>query len=111
MASALFHNPRRLGRPAIRRQIGLSNSRSRIEAESLDQLGKKLAIPPEDLVETVHRYNHFVTQGDDADFHTFGPTTSPKPHRIQKSPFMLSSSFQSRGRTMAGSLWILHAVC
>jgi len=73
-----------------------------VEAESLDQLGKKLAIPPEDLVETVHRYNHFVTQGDDADFHTFGPTTSPKPHRIQKSPFYAVQFFPITRKTMGG---------
>lgn len=73
-----------------------------VEADSLDQLGKKAAISPEDLVETVHRYNRLVTQGDDADFHTFGPTTSPKSHRIEKPPFYAVQFFPITRKTMGG---------
>jgi flavocytochrome c len=73
-----------------------------IKADSLEELGRNAAISTQSLVETVRRYNRLVTFGDDQDFHTFGPTTSPRPHPIEKPPFYAVQFFPITRKTMGG---------
>jgi fumarate reductase flavoprotein subunit len=59
-----------------------------IEADSLEALAEKIEIEPAVLVESVTRYNNFVTQGEDEDFgrqhlvHHHGEL-----RRIERAPF------------------------
>jgi flavocytochrome c len=52
-------------------------------ADTLEELAKKIGVPPENLAETVNRYNGFVDKGADDDF------KKPKlGHRIAAGPFV-----------------------
>jgi len=73
-----------------------------VKADSLEELGRNAAISQQNLVETVRRYNGLVAGGDDQDFHIFGPTTSPKPHPIEKPPFYAVQFFPITRKTMGG---------
>jgi flavocytochrome c len=73
-----------------------------VKADSLEQLGRNAAISPQGLVETVRRYNRLAAAGDDQDFHTFSPTTSPNPHPIDKPPFYAVQFFPITRKTMGG---------
>jgi succinate dehydrogenase/fumarate reductase flavoprotein subunit len=73
-----------------------------IRANDLKQLALNAGISFRELVETVERYNQLVSQGEDADFHAFGPNTMPRPHRIEKPPFYAVQFFPITRKTMGG---------
>jgi uncharacterized protein len=73
-----------------------------ISASTLEGLAQKISVNPKTLTETVRRYNHFVDQGEDQDFHAFDAKTNPKPHKIQKPPFYAVRFFPITRKTMGG---------
>ncbi len=70
-----FKNPKPLVPP------GLHPDYVAVE-DTLEELAKRIGVPPANLVETVHRYNGFVDKGKDEDFNK--PKLSQK---ITASPF------------------------
>ncbi len=70
-----------------------------LSASSLAELGKRAGISSEDLARTVERYNAFVSQGIDPDFHAFDGV---KPHRIENPPFYAVQFFPITRKTMGG---------
>jgi uncharacterized protein len=73
-----------------------------ISASSLEDLGRKTGARPEALPATVKRYNQFVDEGVDQDFHAFDAKTKPKPHKIEKPPFYAIQFFPISRKTMGG---------
>jgi predicted oxidoreductase len=71
-------------------------------AGSLEELARRIGVNPESLTNTVSRFNRFVDQGEDQDFHAFDNGTKPKPHKIEKPPFYAVRFFPITRKTMGG---------
>lgn len=84
----------------------LQNTELVKKADTLEQLAKLAGLPPQNLVETVARYNQLVEQGEDTDFGRFGPGTRPFSNtaspKIGTPPFYAMQTFPLTRKSMGG---------
>ncbi|MCA9025663.1 MAG: FAD-dependent oxidoreductase [Planctomycetaceae bacterium] len=76
------------------------------KADTIEELARLAGLPPENLIETIERYNHLVDSGRDDDFGRFGPdrteynnTASPK---INTPPYYAMQSWPLTRKSMGG---------
>ncbi|WP_163372103.1 NADH-dependent flavin oxidoreductase [Endozoicomonas acroporae] len=68
-----------------------------IKADTLEELAEKIAVPVAEFVETIGRYNSFVEQGHDPDFHK-----SALGLKVEQAPFYATPRQPSVHHTMGG---------
>lgn len=75
-------------------------------AGTLEELAQKSGLPPENLVETVRRYNELVDKGVDEDFHRFGPDrpayANAASPRISTPPYYAMQAYPLTRKSMGG---------
>jgi len=93
-----------LNRATIAREI-LDNPEVVRKAGSIQALATATGLPGVALQETIDRYNDFVTNGEDADFGRFGPTSQHAPTvppAIGVSPFYAFRLLPMTRKSMGG---------
>lgn len=86
--------------PSFQRQLQEGLKKQEVyAASSLEEMAQLLRLPVNNFVETVNRYNAFVRDKHDPDFHR-----SPESLRyvLEKPPFWASRASMSRHHTMGG---------
>lgn len=71
-------------------------------APTLEELARKIGMPPAALAETVARYDRLVDGGVDSDFGRFGPGKDYKPAKILQAPFYAIQFFPITRKSMGG---------
>ncbi|MSR60613.1 MAG: FAD-dependent oxidoreductase [Planctomycetaceae bacterium] len=87
-------------------QLIINNPALVQSAGTLEELAQKAGLPPENLVETVKRYNQLVERGVDEDFHRFGPdrpafSNSASP-ALATPPYYAMQAFPLTRKSMGG---------
>lgn len=67
------------------------------KADTLEELAKKINVDPEHLVESIKKYNKYVDQGNDPEFHK-----SVFDHRVENGPFYATPRQPAMHHTMGG---------
>ena len=87
-------------------ELILQNSELVKKAESIQQLAQLAGLPPSRLAATVRRYNELVEQGEDTDFHRFGPKSSDYSNnaspKISQPPFYAMQAYPLTRKSMGG---------
>jgi flavocytochrome c len=75
-------------------------------ADTIEELAEKSGLPPQNLVETIRRYNELVARGVDEDFHRFGPGCSDYSNSaspaIKTPPYYAMQAFPLTRKSMGG---------
>lgn len=86
--------------PSFQRQLKEGLKRQEVfSAASLEELGQLLRLPVANFVQTVERYNGFVRQKSDPDFHR---RPESMLYTLEKAPFWACKASMSRHHTMGG---------
>ena len=67
------------------------------QADSLEELADKIGVPASSLIETINKYNNYVTQGKDPEFHK-----SALSLKVEQAPFYATPRKPSVHHTMGG---------
>ena len=67
------------------------------QADTLEQLAHKIGVPESSLIETIKKYNEYVTQGKDPEFHK-----SAFSLKVEQAPFYATPRKPSVHHTMGG---------
>ena len=70
-------------------------------ADSLEALAQAAGLP-ETLLRTVRRWNEMIAQGEDTEFHRFGPSNPERPPKIEKPPFYAIQFFPLARKSLGG---------
>ncbi len=93
--------------PSFQRQLKEGLQRQEVfSAETLQELGQLLRLPVANFVQTVERYNGFVRQKSDTDFHR---RPESMLFTLDKAPFWACKASMSRHHTMGGVSIDTHA--
>ena len=68
-----------------------------VKADTLEELAEKIGVPVAEFVATIERYNRFVEQGHDSDFHK-----SALGLKVEQAPFYATPRKPSVHHTMGG---------
>ena len=86
--------------PSFQRQLHEGLKKQEVyAAQTLEEMAQLLRLPVNNFVETVKRYNTFVREKKDPDYHR---QTESLRYTIEKPPFWASRASMSRHHTMGG---------
>src|SRR6185295_9079177 len=71
-------------------------------SDSIEALAQAAGLPVSNLVGTVQRWNEMVAQGEDADFHRFDASTTPRPAKLDTPPFYAVQLFPLARTSLGG---------
>lgn len=74
------------------------------QADTLEELANKIGVPASSLIETINKYNNYVTQGKDPEFHK-----SAFSLKVEQAPFYATPRKPSVHHTMGGLKIDTHA--
>jgi predicted oxidoreductase len=70
-------------------------------AESIEALAQAAGLPGT-LLRTVRRWNEMIDQGEDTEFHRFGPANPERPLKVEKPPFYAVQFFPLARKSLGG---------
>jgi len=75
-------------------------------ADTIEELAQKWGLPPENLANTIQRYNEMVDAGEDKDFGRFGPNATiyieQASQKIETPPYYAMQAFPLTRKSMGG---------
>src|SRR5262249_30866638 len=77
-------------------------------ADSIDALARSAGLPPDNLTQTVRRWNEMIDRGEDLEFHRFAASTSKRPPKIDRPPFYAVQLFPLSRKSLGGVKTDLH---
>jgi predicted oxidoreductase len=71
------------------------------QSDSIQALARAAGLPAT-LAQTVRRWNEMIDQGEDMQFHRFGPSSPERPLKIEKPPFYAVQFFPLARKSLGG---------